>query len=270
MYTDAAAELRAAQTAAGTADGKAGCPAGSGPSSASARAGRKAVYPWLVKWLSRKFGVNAAAQTQHFDAAMIDFASLRAEMLASDMPREVRASVDLVRVRHLKEHYVRSVLFPKRVGTMPPHERDLVTSFAKDHIASHTTPNGIVQWSRLAEKLRAATGVMISEGNLKNMLRSALAPCRKNPGGGAKDAPKARPPINASKTLTPSNAPKTLTPSTAPGPEPRKPAQDPEKLGAPRAPKFRAVPPFEPVEGQTPTSIVRHVDRYLRELARDC
>jgi hypothetical protein len=240
--------------------------AGSAGRSACAKAGRKAVYPWLVKWLALKFGVDAAAQTQHFDAAMIDFASLRNEMLASEMPGEVRASIDHVRVRHIKEQYVRSVLYPKRAGTMPPHERELVTKFAKEHIESHTTPKGIVEWRRLAEKLRAATGIMISEGNLKNMLRSALVSPRKGSGGGAKDCPE----NDAPKTQTPRNAPKSRIPSNAPCAEPGKSFRGTKALEERRPPKIRGVQPFEPVEGLTPASIVRHVDRYLRELAREC
>lgn len=115
-----------------------------------ARACRKSAYPWLVERLLEKFvgggvagaeassgagaeGVaGAGAIAAPSEVAQIDFAALREELACSEMPPHVRGAFQHIRLRHMKEQYVRCVLYPKRSGNMVPAERESVLRVARE------------------------------------------------------------------------------------------------------------------------------------------
>lgn len=136
---------------------------------------RKVAYPWLVQWLRKRFGPVDGAAAPPRDVTGIDFATLRAEMVSSEMPPEVRACIGLIRARHMKEQYVQCIMFPLRAGNMSVRDRQRVECFATANISTYRGSDGVVSWTRLAEKVRTTTGIMISDGNLKNMLRKTFA-----------------------------------------------------------------------------------------------
>jgi hypothetical protein len=136
---------------------------------------RKVAYPWLVQWLKKRFGPVDGAAAPPRDVTGVDFATLRAEMVSSEMPPEVRACIGLIRARHMKEQYVQCIMFPLRAGNMSLRDRQRVECFATANISTYRGSDGVVSWTRLAEKVRTTTGIMISDGNLKNMLRKTFA-----------------------------------------------------------------------------------------------
>lgn len=252
----------------------------------SARESRKVAYPWLVEWLHGKFASVLGGESEPADVASIDFVTLRDEVVASDMPPEVRATVQHIGVRQLKEQYVRCVQFPKRLGTMIPHERESVLRVARENIDEVKTPEGKVAWTRLAEIVRTTTGVRISEGNLKNMHRKIVAvplplrnPSRPSAEKGGSGSLCADPDTRLGAPPFPSKRRKvayeTGKAASETGKAPSESGKVPsEKRAASYACSASSVavrlPAFETVEGLTPTSTMRRVDEYLQELVRSC
>lgn len=244
----------------------------------SARECRKVAYPWLVEWLRGKFSAVVRGEREPADVSSIDFGALLADLVSSDMPPEVRSTVKHIGCRQLKEQYVRCVQFPKRLGTMSSHERQSVLRVAIDSVSEFTNPDGIISWTRLAEKVRASTNVKISEGNLKNMQRKILVVPKKlrsvEPRCGL--APLVEESVSDLWALTvptfPSKRIRTDcgegTASETRG-DVRRPREnlDEARSASSATPRY---PTFETVDGLTPTSIMRRIDTYLQELSREC
>jgi hypothetical protein len=235
----------------------------------SARDCRKLAYPWLVEWLNKRFASVVSGDVEAADVATLDFSAMLSQLLESEMPPEVRRSASHIGVRHLKDQYVRCIQYPKRLGTMAPREREDVVKVVTDHVASFTRSDGVVSWSKLAEMVRGATGVRISQGNLKNMQKSISKAADSRRGTDTltcrdKDAGTT---LKRKRAMTAaSECGETDSEATTNAREPAAYVGIDDAWSS----CSTSIPVFEAVDNLTPNTTMRRVDEYLRQLVKSC